>query len=411
MFPRDMSMNTFQQQLMHSYAQHPQFHFEEEAFRLDAHQLVAFNDSYALVLAYGNGLKASQFSACKRDCIEKLAAVFAELTAQTSDPHELRFLRELHAEGERLLTEELDHYHSKPLIRGMSLRDPQVRAEALSLHRDRFYFGSLSDESVQHLLDVGAADLAVLRQAARLGRTTRDALSLNTGPTIREILYILNSEFGRQGVLDSVSAYMGRRMWVTGVALELSVPQATWWANSFEGLSRAPVTLYAHVDESITCPKSIVYLSDVERASGATSCYWGAYEALALNPLQAIIGRVVANVGNSQDSPLHLHYAKRYHQSMSSERFRRHFMRLPQEIRFNSHFGWDVLPDSSAEQALMDRERVMIGRAGTYIVFDGSRLLHRGGMVERGERVALQVVFSHCNLIRRISRRIRRALP
>jgi len=35
----------------------------------------------------------------------------------------------------------------------------------------------------------------------------------------------------------------------------------------------------------------------------------------------------------------------------------------------------------------------MTGPAGTFIVFDGARLLHRGGLIELGERIALQVVF------------------
>ncbi|MFT3694672.1 MAG: FkbM family methyltransferase [Kofleriaceae bacterium] len=38
-------------------------------------------------------------------------------------------------------------------------------------------------------------------------------------------------------------------------------------------------------------------------------------------------------------------------------------------------------------------EQPMVGPAGTMAVFDGARLLHRGGMVREGERVALQIVF------------------
>jgi hypothetical protein len=35
----------------------------------------------------------------------------------------------------------------------------------------------------------------------------------------------------------------------------------------------------------------------------------------------------------------------------------------------------------------------MTGPPGKFIVFDGSQLLHRGGLIEAGERIALQVVF------------------
>jgi hypothetical protein len=165
--------------------------------------------------------------------------------------------------------------------------------------------------------------------------------------------------------------------------------------------------LYAHLDESVDAPKSIVYLSKVEQTNGPTSCYPGVLDALGLGSLQDMVGRVIANVGNAADSPLRAYYAKQYHQSMSSEAFRRHFMRLPAAIRFNSHLGWDVLPDSAAERVLSGAERTMLGEPGTFIVFDGARLFHRGGLVMTGERVVLQVVFSATNPIRRLTRRIK----
>ncbi|HEV7986808.1 MAG TPA: hypothetical protein VGP20_11650 [Steroidobacteraceae bacterium] len=404
-------MTTLGEQLAHSYAQHPNFQFDQQPLRLDAELLSAFNDAYALLRAYGSRFTAAQFLRSREACSARLAAVFAALGGQAAEPYETQFLHELSAECARLLAEELEVFRTRPLPRAIALRGARSPDDAVKLLKSRFYFGLLSREAVQQILAIGAEDLSAFRRSAAQGNTTRDVLSVNVGSTVRSILPILNREFRRQGVLDAVSVYMDRRMLVTGAALELSVPQATWWANSFEGLSRAPSSLYAHLDESIACPKSIVYLSDVERGTGATSCYAGAYEALSLNPLQDIVGRVVGNVGGGADSPLRVYYARRYHQTMSSEAFRRHFMRLPPEIRFNSHFGWDVLPDSEAERSLLEREHYMVGRAGTYLIFDGAHLLHRGGMLERGERIALQVVFSGVSTLQRIARRVRRALP
>ena len=221
---------------------------------------------------------------------------------------------------------------------------------------------------------------------------------------------VLNREFKALGVLDAVSAYSGRKTRVVGVALELSVPRATWWKNTIEGLNRPPRTLYAHVDESIVYPKSIVYLSDVTEQNGPTSCYPGAYETLGLNSLQEIVGRVINNVGARSDSPLKDYYAKQYHQSMGSENFRRHFMRLPESLRFNSHMGWDVMPESELENQLVNCERKMIGSAGTFIAFDGARLLHRGGLMQEGERLALQVIFSDFTFAERIVGKVKRML-
>jgi hypothetical protein len=396
------------QKLLHSYEQHPHFQFAQESLKLDDSRLAEFNDAYTVVHAYGRALTKSQFRECTKACLETLSRVFADLQAQSNEAYELRFLQELQTECKRLLLEEIEHFRTEPMVRKISLGDTMTQRDALSLFRDRCFFGTLSIEAVQNILDISSADLTTFRESANLGRVTRENLSVNQGPRIRDILRILNREYHRQGVLNAVSIYMGRRTHVTGVALELSVPQATWWTNSYDGLSRAPKTLYAHVDESVVYPKAIVYLSDVDRNNGATSCYVGVFDALAPNPLQALVGRTLAHVGNGKESPLRSYYAKQYHQSMSSQRFRSHFMRLPKEIRFNSHFGWDICPESAIEKYMVDQEHFMIGKRGTYIVFDGARLLHRGGLLQQGERVALQVVFSSTSTIRTIARAIKR---
>jgi hypothetical protein len=191
-----------------------------------------------------------------------------------------------------------------------------------------------------------------------------------------------------------VSSILPRKARVVGVAVELSVPGSTWWRNAI-GDGQGPTTLYAHFDYSIDAPKAIVYLSDVRSENGPTSCYPRIYEELTLSPLQDAIGRVVLTVGDNPDSPLSDAYGKAYHQSMSSPLFRAHFMALPQALRFNSHFGWDVSPSSEIESQLTQREIVMTGPPGTTIVFDGARLLHRGGLVASGERIALQVIFGN----------------
>ena len=43
----------------------------------------------------------------------------------------------------------------------------------------------------------------------------------------------------------------------------------------------------------------------------------------------------------------------------------------------------------------------VIGEAGTFIVFDGGTLPHRGGLLKSNERVALQVIFGNYNSIYR----------
>lgn len=393
-----------------SYEQHPSFQFGHSPLVMDTVALEAFNTPYALGRDFGPRLTIASRRDCQSQCESALGTVFASLTMQTDDPHERAFLQELGEECRRLLLEEFRGYASAALRDAVVVDGLQNQRDLLSLARDRCYFGVLPSAVPQELLDIGASELARFRDNARHGRVTRNDLSAGSGPSVRRIMQVLNREFQALGVLDAVSAYAASRMTVTGLALELSLPQATWWANVFRSLDRAPNTLYAHVDESIVYPKSIVYLTDVDEGNGPTGAYLQAFQALKLDPLREVVGRVVGNVGNDPGSPLHGYYGKNYHQSMSSERFRQHFMRLPREIRFNSHLGWDVCPGSALELSLEKSEKKMVGPAGSFIVFDGARLLHRGGMVRSGERIALQVIFSSATKASRVLGRIKRAI-
>lgn len=401
-------MQDIAMQLAGSYRAHSGFRFDAESWEIPGELLDVFNRTYLAVRRMGCVLNASSFAAMQQDCLDALARVFATMQAQCADVHEKRFLEELHAKCVRILGEELAWFSRPPAKAVARLEDALVRQKATQLQSERHFFGQLPSSAVDELRSLAGKDLARFRANAAAGRLRREDLSVNTGAAVHAIRRVLNREFRALGVLDAVSAYTGRKTRVIGLALELSLPQATWWKNAIAGLDRPPKTLYAHLDEGISYPKSIVYLSDVTEQNGPTGCYPGAYEAMRLNPLQEMIGRVVGTVGSGPDSPLMVYYAKQYHQPMSSENFRRHFMRLPESLRFNSHMGWDVLPGSELESQLAASERKMTGSAGTFIAFDGARLLHRGGLMQEGERVALQVIFSDLTFTQRAVSKVKR---
>ena len=403
-------MNSISHALAASYNAHSCFKFGEGAFELDAACVKRFAAAYAEIRSGGNRLAPSVRQPLHAACRSAVRDAFALLLKQCHDRFETAFLAELQVECERVMDEEIAWYGKKPDGRMGDRDDARSRAITLSLQSQRYFFGQLPDALVGELQQLAQPEVAAFRARVTAGQLRREDLSVNSGATVRRIRALLNQAFRRQGVLDAVSAYIGRRASVSALALELSVPQATWWNNAIEGLTRPPKTLYAHLDEGIAFPKSIVYLSDVDKHNGPTGCYPGAYEALELNPLQELVGRVVGIVGSRAGSPLADYYAKSYHQSTNSPRFRQHFMRLPSSVRFNSHLGWDVAPDSALEDLLAADEVQMTGRAGAYLVFDGARLLHRGGMVQAGERLALQVIFSDTTPVERIMAKVKRVL-
>jgi hypothetical protein len=405
-----IEMQVLKTLLERSYREHPAFDFGLPSWDVPVEKLDDFNEAYAAARRFGSALGGASRATLRHDLLQTLDGVFASIQSQSTDEFESRFLKELSRECIRLMDEEFAWYGRRMRVGFVDLTDARVRQDAVRMESDRHFFGRLSQAAVAELLNLAEREIGRLRVNATGGRLKREDLSVNSGYAVRAIRDVLNREYAALGVLDVVGAYAGQKIRVTGLALELSVPQAIWWRNSIVGLERPPQTLYAHLDETKSCPKSIVYLSDVTEQNGPTGCYPGAYEAMHLNLLQELIGRVVGTVGARPDSPLKDYYAKQYHQSMSSENFRRHFMRLPENLRFNSHMGWDVLPGSELESQLAASESKMIGPAGTFIAFDGARLLHRGGLMEQGERVALQVIFSDQTFTQRALNKLKRVL-
>ena len=396
--------------MVQSYRGHPGFSFDSSGWRCPDEAVLRFNKAYAVVRTFGSSLNRASVNSLCVEMAEALKSAFGALQEQAADRQETYFNAELKSACERLLADELAWYAKPHKVDFVDLRDVGAVSNAFQMQMSRHFFGRLPEVAVAELRSLASDDLNRFRESVKAGRLRREDLSVNTGSTVRAIRSVLNREFKSLGVLDVISAYTARKMQVVGLSLELSVPQASWWKNAIIGLSRPPETLYAHLDETISCPKSIVYLSDVTDVNGPTGCYPGAYEALQLNPLQELIGRVVGTVGSNGDSPLKEYYAKQYHQSVNSENFRKHFMRLPERMRFNSHMGWDVLPGSELEGQLANTEQKMIGPAGTFIAFDGARLLHRGGLMQEGERLALQVIFSDMTFTQRAVNKLKRVL-
>lgn len=376
--------------LADNYLHHPGYDLGVAHYTVNQSRIAEFDRRYR-ALSGAEARTGANSAAAQAELTDMAREICHEMQEQAADRFESRFLEVLETQVLRELREELGYY-AKAAQGGDDSRAASGKLAAL--RAERHFFGHLGAAATGEILEASAATLEMLRGRAAAGQLTRDLLSINQGPVVKKIVRVLNREFRAQGVLDAVSAYMGKPYHVSGLALELSVPQAMWWRDTGDmGQGIAPRTLYAHLDESIVYPKSIVYLSDVGPDNGPTTCYPHVYEALALNGMQELVGRVVHYPCWSETCGLREYYGAEYHQPMSSERFRCHFMRLPPELRFDSHMGWSVLAGSALEQYFVNQEKVMTGPPGTFIAFDGARLFHRGGLLEQGERIVLQVIF------------------
>jgi hypothetical protein len=249
-------MQHLTQQFVGNYREHPSFEFEAGSWTVPKDQLATFNQTYLAVRQMGAVLDGSTTSAMQRICRVALDDVFSSMSAQCVDDFETRFLQELWSECVRLLAEELAWYAKAARPHFVELTEACVLQDAIRMQVVRHYFGRLPRSAVDEVCRLGAKELARFRANASAGKLTREDLSVNAGPTVRAIRTVLNREFKSLGVLDAVSAYTGRKTRVVGLALELSVPLATWWKNAIQGIERPPKTLYAHLDEGISFPGS-----------------------------------------------------------------------------------------------------------------------------------------------------------
>lgn len=367
-----------QKSYVSNYLKNPAFEVERDPLNIQSETLKKFN------LVIGDSREPISNSAIN-ESKKLLGDIFQQLLAQQLDKYEAAFISELHDQILKYLENE---FNFRKQLRKRKCNEPY----SMALKDNAFFYSELSESTLTEILKLSETQVKIFQERAQAGLLKRTDLSINEGQIVTQISKLIDKDFKSQGIFHSVSEYVGIKYTFTGVSLELSVAGSTWWKNSIPGV-KPPKTMYAHLDESIYAPKAIVYLTNVNQNNGPTSSYPGVYDSLQNNKLQDIIGRVVGEVGNNPGSILFDHYSKAYHQSMGSREFRKHFMLLPESLRFNSHFGWDVLAETELESVIADREEVMIGSPGKFVVFDGSRLLHRGGLIEEGERLVLQVVF------------------
>lgn len=364
------------------YTSNHKFFFDDRHWRVDESLLYEFNQLYV-------DLRETGCSGISNRLLLIVDQVFGSFSNQASDALETAFVDELWSEVKMIISDHSRIYSSD--------RSNFVLTErGTRLLSTKSFTGILSETVREQLNSILCKQLAELRRRAADGAIDRESLNINSGKNVRSAIRALNKEFDVAGVLGDLRCITRHRTRVVGLSLELSVEGSNWWKAEKNEFA-PPKTVYAHVDKDVAAPKAIVYLSDVCMDNGPTSVYPDIYSRINISPLQDLVGRCISSIGSHEDSVLYAAYrdgARR----QSSTAFRKHFMKLPPNVRFNSHFGWDVLPGSPLEKIMLDQEQPLIGVAGTYIIFDGASLLHRGGLIELGERVALQVVFGRSNI-------------
>ncbi len=182
--------------------------------------------------------------------------------------------------------------------------------------------------------------------------------------------------FEESGVMEAASAYLGRRAKLADVNPQINDRSDSFWRDIFPDMQagKIPSAAYYHRDASGGDLKAIVYMSDVlTEAHGAFSYVLGSNH-VAAQGLDDLISE-------ANDHGL----------SATDPETRKLFAALPQKLRQKGSFGNDVSDDSEQAQLISECSWAITSTKGAIVLFD-TKGIHRGGMVEAGERRVITCV-------------------
>jgi hypothetical protein len=262
-----------------------------------------------------------------------------------------------------------------------------------ALRQDGFYKFLPNDALARRVLALTAIDRALLRRRAKKSPKRHCAVALHPRSAAARLL---KQALESNGVAAVASAYMGKPMEFLYASLDYAHPRQDWYKGCYDdvGLPTSK-TVYMHFDADCDVLKAMMYLKDVTGGDGPFSFVRGSHlwdRSPFVMAVQKGLDREQCGMFAMEDDGLDYklgYYRPLYHDA----RHRVDILSLPKTLRGTTHFGDDVLDGSEFSNVLLSGEEVFTGAAGTLVMFDGSRGVHRGSLVDGGSRWAVQLAF------------------
>jgi len=199
------------------------------------------------------------------------------------------------------------------------------------------------------------------------------------------------------GMRKLVAEYLGKPVEFYYAALDHSHDGQNWHQNCYSDVGLAtPKTVYMHFDAGCDVVKGMLYLQDVGANDGPFRFISGSHRWARPHFATAVqLGFDIASGNEFELSEDALDYSSGYYRPrFNRPEQRRAMMSLPAALRGSTHFGDDILDGSPISDAMLQAEHSFVEPAGTLVMFDGSRGIHRGGQAGKGgSRWAVQVAF------------------
>lgn len=192
----------------------------------------------------------------------------------------------------------------------------------------------------------------------------------------RELFEVIEALFKDSGVFDIASAYLGRKAGLIDVNPQINDVSDTFWRDIFPDaeIGTLPATAYCHRDASGGDLKAIIYMSDVADRSGPFSYVVGS-NRMKIKRLDDLICE--ANDSNGLAG--------------TDLQARARFAALPAKLRQKGAFGNDLSAESPLGREIGQGLWAVKAGRGSIVLFD-TKGIHRGGMVEDGERRVITCV-------------------
>ena len=181
--------------------------------------------------------------------------------------------------------------------------------------------------------------------------------------------------FERYGIVEAASAYLGRPVGVKHVNAQINDQDLAFWKRVFPDTQIAdPWGSYLHIDATYGMLKCAIYVHEIG-PDGGPFCYIRGSQNARIGWFEGMVRRTNDFSGFSG----------------RKAGARKLLMALPAFLRKKADFGGDVPDDSADVQRLREGHFGATSNYGNCVLFDGNGM-HRGGMVNKGERRCIFVI-------------------
>ena len=256
----------------------------------------------------------------------------------------------------------------------------RLDARSGRMGRDGIHVVTMPTASIEALEAASAPQFAHLaEQRLQHGggkRAFNDSRTSATRQTEQALFDTIEKVLRDAGVMAVASAYMQREGRLIDVNPQINDVSDSFWKDIFPDTpsSELPATAYCHRDASGGDLKAIIYLTDVGPQTGPFSYVVGSHRMQ--------ISRVDDLICEANDSN---------GLAGTEAAARARFAALPTKLRQKGAFGNDLVKTSAFAQDIARGLWAVTAPKGSIVLFD-TKGIHRGGMVERGERRVITCV-------------------